>query len=265
MNVAVGVVNLVLGCAYTGYGVMTALEMKRDWRVFGFSHFGTAWLFMAFTCGPHHLFHAFHSFAAASGSGHQPGWLDLMTVVVGLPVGVLWLLMRIEAFAGGQGDRFLRGTPAWLRQATTFGVVWSFATLLVGALVATGGSGIAHSHGDGPPWMVLANLTLLGLYMAIGKVVVQTQLANRAGMGGWSVSGLCLSFIFPSCGVMHAMWAAYGLSGRYAYDTPGMVIDLLSIPAAIYFLLVVMMLHREALHDWNEGPRTVESGVVAGF
>jgi hypothetical protein len=42
-----------------------------------------------------------------------------------------------------------------------------------------------------------------------------------------------------------------------------MVVDLLSIPAAVYFLLVVMMLHREALHDWNEGPRTVESGVTA--
>jgi hypothetical protein len=177
---------------------------------------------------------------------------------------VLWLLLRVEAFAGGQGDRFVHGSPAWLRPAAAFGVLWAFGSLMIGAFVATGGAGPSHTHGRGAPWMVLANLTLLGLYMAIGKVVLQTQLTNRPGLGGWSVSGLCLSFIFPSCGVMHAMWAAYGLAGRYQYDTIGAVIDLLSIPAAIYFLFVVMMLHREALHDWNEGPRTVdgEPGVL---
>jgi hypothetical protein len=111
--------------------------------------------------------------------------------------------------------------------------------------------------------MVLANLVLVGLYLAIGKVVLQTQLTNRPGLGGWSVSGLCLAFIFPSCAVMHAMWAAYGLSGQYVYEPALLVVDLLSIPAAIYFLVVVMMLHREALHDWNEGPRTVEPGVIS--
>ncbi|HEV8626678.1 MAG TPA: hypothetical protein VG034_19700, partial [Acidimicrobiia bacterium] len=52
--------NLVLGVAYTGYGMMTAIEMKRDWRTFGFSHFGAAWICMAFTCGPHHLDHGLH-------------------------------------------------------------------------------------------------------------------------------------------------------------------------------------------------------------
>jgi hypothetical protein len=256
---AVALVNLVLGLAYTGYGVMTALEMKRDWRVFGFSHFGTAWLFMAFTCGPHHLLHASH---ALSGS-HDAGWLDFFTVAVGLPVGVLWLLLRVEAFGGGRGDRFVPGTPAWVTPTAALAVAWGFGSLLAGAFVATGGSGADHSHGDGPPWMVLANLTLVGLYLAIGKVVLQTQLTNRPGLGGWSVSGLCLAFIFPSCAVMHAMWAAYGLSGQYVYEPALLVVDLLSIPAAIYFLVVVMMLHREALHDWNEGPRTVEPGVVS--
>ncbi len=40
MTAAVAVTNLVLGLAYSGYGVMTAIEMKRDWRRFGFSHLG---------------------------------------------------------------------------------------------------------------------------------------------------------------------------------------------------------------------------------
>src|SRR3989337_1218681 len=60
MIAAVALTNLVLGIAYTGYGMMTAIEMKRDWRTFGFSHFGAAWICMAFTCGPHHLDHGLH-------------------------------------------------------------------------------------------------------------------------------------------------------------------------------------------------------------
>jgi hypothetical protein len=39
----VALTNLALGVAYTGYGIMTAIEMRRDWRTFGFSHFGAAW------------------------------------------------------------------------------------------------------------------------------------------------------------------------------------------------------------------------------
>ena len=31
----VALLNLILGLAYTGYGIMTALEMKRDWASFG--------------------------------------------------------------------------------------------------------------------------------------------------------------------------------------------------------------------------------------
>jgi len=115
MTAAVAVVNLVLGMAYTCYGVLTAVEMKRDWRTLGFSHFGAAWILMAFTCGPHHLAHGVH----VGLEGRDGGVLDLLSVVVGLPVGVLWLYLRIEAFAGGRGDRFVPGTPLWLSAVPT--------------------------------------------------------------------------------------------------------------------------------------------------
>ena len=60
MSTAVVITNLVLGLVYTSYGVMTIFDLKRGWRTFGFSHFGMAWIAMAFTCGPHHLEHAAH-------------------------------------------------------------------------------------------------------------------------------------------------------------------------------------------------------------
>jgi hypothetical protein len=239
MTMLVAAVNLVLGVAYCGYGVMTAIEMKRDWRSLGFTHFGAAWLFMAFTCGPHHLFHGIH--LAFEGRQGQP--VDLFAVVVGLPVGVIWLLLRIEAFAGGRGDRFISGTPAWLRAMPAVAVVY-----VVTLLIALGGivdGGIRLNE------IVAANLILVVVYMAIGYFLLRTQLRNRGPMTGWSVSGLSLTAVFPTCALMHLIWGAYNAAGRYDFDIHGFVIDWLSIPAGVYFLWVVRGLYRDTLRDWN--------------
>jgi len=245
MTAAVALVNLVLGMAYCGYGVMTAIEMKRDWRSFGFTHFGTAWLFMAFTCGPHHLVHGIH----VALEGREGGLLDLFSVVVGLPVGVTWLMLRVEAFAGGRGDRFIPGTPAWLRVAPPFALLY-FAVLIAGALLVSGGSMMST--------LVVANTLLVFIYMAIGWFLLRTQLRNRQPMGGWSLSGLSLSAVFPTCALMHAVWAVYSLRGSYEFDIHGLLIDLLSIPAGLYFLWVVRGLYRESLQDWNRIAEDVE-------
>ncbi|HYH47948.1 MAG TPA: hypothetical protein VEG38_00235 [Acidimicrobiia bacterium] len=242
----VAITNLVLGVAYTGYGMMTAIEMKRDWRTFGFSHFGAAWITMAFTCGPHHLDHGLH----VAFDGRIGGPLDLFAVVVGLPVGVLWLWLRVEAFIGGRGDRFVPGDPRWLQRVPLASVLYLFAVVLAGATVLAGPR-------VSPGFAVWANVILVGVYMAVGWFVVRTQLANRPSMGGWSVSGLCLSAIFPTCAVMHGVWAAYAVAGRYHQDGHGLLINWLSIPASIYFLAVVRSLYRDSLRDWNEGPAEV--------
>jgi hypothetical protein len=110
-----------------------------------------------------------------------------------------------------------------------------------------------------PGFAVWANVILVGLYMAVGWFVLRTQLANRASMGGWSVSGLCLSAIFPTCAVMHAVWAVYAVADRYAQDGHGLLIDWLSVPAGIYFLGVVRGLYRDSLRDWNDGPGEVST------
>jgi len=256
MTVAVALVNLVLGVAYTGYGVITALEMRRDWRSFGFSHFGAAWIAMAFTCGPHHLAHAIH----VGLEGRAGGPLDLFTVVVGLPVGVVWLSLRIEAFLGGRGDRFILGEPRWLRAVPTLAALY-LASLAAGVVARFNGMGLPGDR----LLSVLPNLFLVGIYMAIGWFIVRTQLRNHPLMGGWSVSGLCLSAIFPTCALMHGVFAAYALAGTYHHDIHGSFIDWLSVPAGTYFLWVVRRLYRDSLRDWNQGPDEVAVPTFSGF
>ncbi|MEW6473380.1 MAG: hypothetical protein AB1679_14000 [Actinomycetota bacterium] len=248
----VAITNLVLGVAYTGYGIMTAIEMRRDWRTFGFSHFGAAWIFMAFTCGPHHLDHGLH----VAIDGRVGGPLDLLAVVVGLPVGVLWLGLRVEAFLGGRGDRFVPGDPGWLRAAPLASGLYT-VILVVACAAVLAGPRVT------PGFAVWANLLLVGIYMAVGWFVLRTQLTNRPSMGGWSVSGLCLAAIFPTCALMHGVWAAYAVAGRYQQDGHGLLIDWLSIPAALYFLAVVRSLYRDSLRDWNDGPGEVPTEVPA--
>src|SRR4051794_41394245 len=109
MTTLVATLNIVLGLVYIQYGTMTVLEMRRSWGTLGFSHFGAAWIAMAFTCGPHHLAHGLH--VAAFGVG---GPLDLVAVLIGFPAGVTWFLLRVEAFRGGRGGRFIPRDPLWV-------------------------------------------------------------------------------------------------------------------------------------------------------
>ncbi len=239
MDAAVAVTNLILGTAYTGYGVLTAIEMKRGWRTRGFSHFGAAWIFMAFTCGPHHLFHGFH----AAFEGRAGGALDFYAVLVGLPVGIIWLLLRIEAMGGGRGDRFISGNPLWLMAMPTIAAVY-LTTLGFGIFSITTGSMRFSS-------MMPSNILLLFIYMTIGYFLLRTQLRNRPRAGGWSVSGLSLAVVFPTCALMHVVFAFYAMAGLYEWDIHAVVIDWLAVPAGLYFLWVVRALYRDALKDWN--------------
>ena len=241
MRAAVAALNLILGSVYTGYGVLTIIDLRREWNRRGFSHFGLAWIAMAFTCGPHHLEHGLH----LAFSGRDGGPLDLFAVVVGLPAGVIWFLLRIEALTGGRGDRFVRGTPR--------------AVALLPALTGVylglylGGAGLVLRRGGDFNPRLVSNVLLLGLYALIGFYLLRTQLANRAALGGWSLSGLSLTVVFPTCGLMHAVSAIYAATGRYDVDVHGLTIDWLAVPAAVYFLWVVRALHHGTFSDWNRG------------
>ena len=249
MKAAATLVNFLMGAAYVTIGVMTAVEMKRDWRVMGFSHFGAAVIAMAFTCGPHHLAHGLH----LAVEGRSTGPLDTVSVLIGLPPGAIWALLRVEAFRGGRGDRFISGTPRWVAAAPAAGIAYgaAFAVAVAGVLLAAVSPRFTS--------IMLPNAFLVGIYVTIGYFLLRTQLRNRDRLGGWSVSGCSLGLLFPTCAVMHAAWAVYATSGLYAFDIHGFAIDWLSIPSALYFLWVVHGLYRDALHDWN---RTVQRPAI---
>ena len=241
---AVGVLNLVLGIVYTQYGTMTAIEMRRNWRTMGFSHFGAAWIAMAFTCGPHHFVHGTHVLL----EGRTGGVLDLAAVLVGFPAGVIWFLLRLEAFFGGRGDRFISGTPGWV-------AAMPFAAGIYVGVMITIAAGSSISLGALP--RALPNLLLVVIYCAIGFYLVRTQLANRRPLGGWSVSGIALAVIFPTCALMHGAYAYYVTTGRYTADMHGLAVDWLAVPAGIYFVWVVQALYRGTFRDWNSTGRAV--------
>ena len=246
MTVAVGVLNVVLGLVYTSYGIMTILDLRAGWRTMGFSHFGAAWIAMAFTCGPHHLEHGLHVLWA----GRAGGPLDLVAVAFGFPAGVAWFLLRVEALSGGRGDRFVGGTPAWVRALPYL------AGGHVVLLAALSAAALRDGASFGPRFT--PNLLLLWLYGLIGYYLLRTQLANRGPLGGWSASGLALTLVFPTCGLMHAMYAVYAAAGRYDVEWHGLTIDWLSVPAAVYFVWVVRALTLGALHDWNRAVTGVQ-------
>ena len=82
-------------------------------------------------------------------------------------------------------------------------------------------------------------------------------------MGGWSVSGLCLSAIFPTCALMHGVWAAYAVAGRYAPGRPRPP-DRLALRSRRDLLpAVVRGLYRDSLRDWNDGPDEVATDIPA--
>jgi hypothetical protein len=242
VTAAVVTFNILLGLVYMSYGTMTLLEMIRNRNTRGFSHFGAAWVAMAFTCGPHHWFHGIHLLEW----GAHGGPLDLIAVLVGFPAGVIWFGLRLEAYRGGRGDRHVSGTPGWIMALPTLAGI--YVTAMVAALIAVKGPLKT------PDLAVVANLVLVFLYSAIGYYLARTQLANRRPLAGWSLSGLALAIIFPTCALMHGIYAFYLLDGTYPMDIHMLGIDLLAVPAAAYFLWVVQALYRGTFRDWNGAP-----------
>jgi hypothetical protein len=235
VTVVAGLLALLTGLAYSGLGVIAVYELGRDRRTRGFSYLGGAFALMAATCGPHHLVHAEHHLLwAESVSGPMLGAL-----AIGFVPGAIFVLLRIEALAGGRGDRFVTGTPALL-------------AALPWAVVAASGAIVWEAMGDARELSAVslaANFLLFVNYTVVGVLVLRTQLARRPGLAGWSVSGLAMGGVFVTCGVAHLV---AGLATPADWHT--LLFDVLGVPFSIYFLWVVRSLHRNSLRDWNRRP-----------
>jgi len=225
MAAAVATLNIILGLAYFAVGTMSAIEMGRNHRKLGWSRFSIAWMAIALTCGSHHFAHGIH----VAVEGRYVGGLDLVVTAIAVPAGVIWFLLRVEAFGGGRGDRFIHGSPWWVLALPT--ALGAYVTAVVMTMI---NDGSIAARGLG---MAIPNILLIGVYAMIGFYLTRTQLHNRRPLGGWSLSGLSLAGIF--------------LRGIYAADLHHLIVDWLSVPAGLYFLYVVRSLYRGNATDWN--------------
>ena len=101
-----GLLALATGLAYTTLGVITVYELIRYRRDRGFSHFGLSFAVMAFTCGPHHLVHAYRHLVA-----HEPAHGPMLAAMaLGAAPAVVFIALRLEATFGGRGDRMIRNS-----------------------------------------------------------------------------------------------------------------------------------------------------------
>lgn len=239
MRLAVALANLILGAAYIGIGGLIVYDLVRGLPVRGFSRFGAAMAAIAWTCGPHHIAHGLH----VGFEGHAAGPLDLVTVLVGLPFGVVFAALRIEAQLGGRGDRFVSGTPRLMKALPGLSLLYIIGISFGVARLA---DGTLHLG-----WELAPQAMLVGIYSAIGYVLLRTQLHNHWSLGGWSASGGGMTGIFFTCAAMHLALLASSAGGRPVLDIHETMIDLVGVPAGLYFLSVVRALYQGAIADWN--------------
>jgi hypothetical protein len=234
---------------------MSAGETFSLHRYRGWSRFGLGFSMMAASCGPHHLTHGWHVLQGGSAS-----WPMLAVTLIGLPAGLIFVWLRIEAMWGGQGERWVSASPeqavllagafvvsAGALAASAFarpGADFSYGVLCTSAgLVTAPGAGI-----DFASVTFVANLFVTFTYGMVGWYLADRQVRRYLTSGGWSLSGVALTGVFFTCAQMHIVDATTRGSAAMLF------FDILGIPASIYFLRVVKQLHNDSVMDWNRRP-----------
>jgi len=258
ISLVIGLCNLGIGLAYAGLGVLAAWETASLHRYRGWSRFGLGFSLMAASCGPHHLVHGWHVLQGGSIS-----WPMLAATVIGLPAGLAFVGLRLERMWGGQGERAI--TASADRVAMLAGA-FALATglLAAGVFVQPGAdalwqvvctsSGLARraSLGDGgvdfTSLSFMANIFVTVTYGMVGWYLADFQVRRYLTTSAWSLSGVSLTGVFFTCALMHLVDATTHGDGAMLF------FDLLGIPASIYFLWVVRLVHNDSVTDWNRRP-----------
>ena len=262
MSLVVGLSNLAIGLAYASLGVLSAWETASLHRYRGWSRFGLGFSLMAASCGPHHMVHGWHVLQGASVS-----WPMFAATVIGVPAGLTFVLLRLERMWGGQGERIVTATAD--RMAMLAGAfILATGVLAAGVFVQPGADALwqfvctssglvtrAEPRVDFSSLTFIANVFVTVTYGMVGWYLGDCQVRRYLTNGVWSLSGVSLSGVFFTCALMHLVDATtHGDSGMLFFD-------LLGIPASIYFLWVVKLVHNDSVMDWNR--RTVVGAAAA--
>jgi hypothetical protein len=259
MAVFVGIGNLLIGLAYTGLGLLSAWEALSLHRFRGWSRFGIGFSLMAASCGPHHLIHGWHELQVGC-----PYWPMLAVTLIGLPAGLIFVLLRIETALGGRGDRPFVSSRHWVASlAAAFAVAvgwltgWTLAhpapdffsfPICTGLGLSTRAGVAGTAAFDISSLIVPTNLFVVVTYGMVGWYLADYQVRRYVAEGAWSLSGVSLAGVFFTCALMHLV---YAMSER---DTATLPFDLLGIPASVYFLWTVKRVHSDSVVDWNRRP-----------
>ncbi|MDN4984169.1 hypothetical protein KUL72_34605 [Bradyrhizobium arachidis] len=255
MSLVIGIGSLMIGIAYAGLGTLSAWETINLHRYRGWSRFGIGFSLMAASCGPHHLVHGWGVL-----QGESISYPMFAATLIGLPAGLIFVLLRFETVLGGQGDRWVAASPhKVMLLAVTFTLVagvlaaWTFAQpgaefpfqfLCTSSVPADGTTGT----GIGGSVAFLANMFVVITYGMVGCYLADRQVRSYLTSGGWSLSGAALTGVFFTCAQMHFIDATTPGNGLMLF------FDLIGIPASIYFLWVVKQVHSDSVMDWNRRP-----------
>ena len=110
-------------------------------------HFGAAFAVMAFTCGPHHLVHAWRHLV----SGEQAHGPMTAALVLGVGPALVFIGLRLEAVLGGRGDRLIPSTPMWVHVLPLAAATAAGATAVGGAAPRPDDAAVDPARADPEP------------------------------------------------------------------------------------------------------------------
>lgn len=256
MALIIGVGNLLVGMAYVTLGLLSAWEAASQYRYRGLSRFGLGFSLMAASCGPHHLVHGWCVLLGGTVSTPM-----LAVTLTGLPAGFVFCWLRAESMLNGRGDRTVAINGSVMGGAAIASLIgvsvlagWAMSTPPEPPLVICAAENIQRwffgsGAGIGPSLVLMCNLWVAFTYAMVGWYLGDTQIRRYVATRSWSLSGLALTAVFPSCAAMHLILALTS-----SQDTGTLFFDLLGVPASLYFLWVIKQLHAESAIDWNRRP-----------
>ena len=256
MVYVIGFGNLLVGMAYVTLGLLSAWEAASQYRYRGLSRFGLGFSLMAASCGPHHLLHGWCVLQGGTVSTPM-----LAVTLTGLPAGIVFCYLRAESMLSGRGDRTVAINSPVMGGAVITALIgvgllagWAMATppdinpfICTTETIQSGLLGVGSSIGAS--LVLYSNLWAAAAYAMVGWYLGDTQIRRYVSTRSWSLSGLALTAVFPSCAAMHLILALTS-----SQETGTLLFDLIGVPASVYFLWVVRQLHADSAIDWNRRP-----------